>query len=554
MSTPAYRVLAKAFVDEGVKTLFVLTGDGNMHWEAAFTETPGTRTINVRHEHCAVAMAAAYSRVAEKVGVASVTCGPGVTQISTALATAVQARIPLVVFAGESPLHGGWYNQSIDLGPIVTATGARYVPVHSTRRLHDCVREAFHHARTRNEPVVIGVPFDLVKEKVEGLAPYRPSTDFLPDCGPRWPHPDYLARAVERVLAARRIVVIGGRGARGPGVAEACIRLAERVNGALATTLPMRGLFAGHPHDIGSAGSFGHPATDAALAEADLVIAVGASLRGYTSDHGRVFSHDKVLQIDEAPSGFARGKATAAHFLAADARLGVEGLLAGIAAADTSPDWPDWGAADYARRLRSEPIDTTEYPLEQGTLDPRAIIAALDAAIPKDWGCVNSSGHSSYFSAHMYDRAPGSFLTIREFGAIGNGLAYAAGMAEARRDRPTVLFEGDGGLMVHIQELETVRLMGWKILICVLNDGAYGAEIHKLRADGLSDGGGVYGRNDIAAMAAGFGIRGAVVDRLEALPALIDEFARGSGSMVLDIQMSDAVISPRMAMNIGMKG
>lgn len=554
MGKPAYRILAEAFVTEGVTTIFALTGDGNMYWEAAYTEAPGTRTVNVRHEHCAVAMASAYSRVADTVGVASVTCGPGVTQISTALATAYQARIPLVVFAGESPIHGGWYNQSIDLGPIVTATGARYVQIHSTKRLHDCVREAFHHARTFNEPVVIGVPFDLQRDIVDKVPDYRPSTDFIPDCGPRWPHPDYLARAVQTVLAARKIVIVAGRGARGAGTRDACIALVERVNGALATTLPMRGLFAGHPHDIGCAGSFGHPATDAALAEADLVIAVGASLRGYTSDHGRIFPPEKVLQIDQSPTGFARGRATAAHFLAADARLGVEGLLAGIAAATPAPDWADWGAANYARRMRSEPIDPTEYPVEQGTLDPRAVIAALDAALPKDWGCVNSSGHSSYFSAHMYDRPGGTFLTIREFGAIGNGLGYAAGMAEARPDRPTVLLEGDGGLMVHIQELETIKIQGWKMLICVLNDGAYGAEIHKLRADGLSDKGGVYGRNDLARMAEGFGIRGAVVNSLDALPGLIDEFARGTGAMLLDIQISDEVVSPRMAMNIKKKG
>lgn len=554
MATPAYRILADAFVTEGVTTIFALTGDGNMYWEAAYTEAPGTRTVNVRHEHAAVAMASAYARVTDTVGVASVTCGPGVTQISTALATAFQARIPLVIFAGESPLHGGWYNQSIDLGPIVTATGARYIPVHSTKRLHDCVLEAFHHARTRNEPVVLGVPFDLQKEKVEKVGTYTPSSAFVPDSGPRWPHPDYLARAVDKVKAAKKIVVIAGRGARGPGAREACIRLAERVNGGLSTTLPMRGLFAGHTRDIGTAGSFGHPATDEALREADLVIAVGASLRGYTSDHGRVFPADKVLQIDEHPSGYARGRATAALFLAADATLGVTALADALEATSPAPEWADWGTEAIARRVRTEPIDPTEFPIAQGTLDPRAVIAALDAALPKDWGCVNSSGHSSYFSAHMHDRPGGTFLTIREFGAIGNGIGYAAGMAAARPDLPTVLMEGDGGLMVHIQELETIRLQGWKILICVLNDGAYGAEIHKLRADGLSDKGGVYGRNDLARMAEGFGIRGAVVDRLDALPGLIDEFARGTGSMLLDIQVSDEVISPRMAMSISKKG
>ncbi|MCL4187019.1 MAG: thiamine pyrophosphate-binding protein [Rhodobacteraceae bacterium] len=546
MGTPSYRVLADAFVREGVGTVFALTGDGNMHWEAAFAEAQGTRTVNVRHEHCACAMASAYARVTDGVGVASVTCGPGVTQIATALVTAAQARIPLVVFAGESPLHGGWYNQSIDLGPIVTSTGARYIAVHSVKRLQQSVAEAFHHARSRSEPVVIGVPFDLQKEPAGNPPEYQPSTGFMPDAGPRQPHPDYLARAVERIRAARRIIIVAGRGARRAGAREACMQLAELCNAALATTLPVRGLFAGSSRDIGTCGSFGHPVTEEAFGACDLVVAVGASLRGYTSDHGRYFAAGDVIQIDDAPTGFARGRRTAGQYLAADARLAVEALVREIGA-DGPPVRADWGVSDYARRLRSEPVDARAYPVPEGTLDPRDVIRTLDRLLPKDWGCVNSSGHCSFFSAHMFDRPADCFLTIREFGAIGNGLSYAAGMAAARPDRPTVLFEGDGGLMVHVQELETIRLQGWKILLCVLNDGAYGAEIHKLRADGLSDRGGVYGRNDIARIAEGFGIRGAVVRDLGALPARVEEFRTSPGSMLLDIQISDQVISPRMA-------
>jgi thiamine pyrophosphate-dependent acetolactate synthase large subunit-like protein len=72
-----------------------------------------------------------------------------------------------------------------------------------------------------------------------------------------------------------------------------------------------------------------------------------------------------------------------------------------------------------------------------------------------------------------------------------------------------VLFEGDGSLLMHIHELEMVQRHGIKLLICVLNDGAYGSEIHKLHADGIDDGGAVFGRTDIAAIAKGFGLRGA---------------------------------------------
>lgn len=547
VSKHCYRVLAEAFVKEGVDTIFVLTGDGNMYWEAAFAEAPGTRSIHVRHEHCACAMASAYSRITNTVGVASVTCGPGLSQTMTALATAAQSRIPLVVFAGESPMHTGFYNQAIDQAPMVTSTGARYMAVHSLKRMQQSVAEAFHYARSNQMPVVLGVPFDLQQSIMENVPDYVPSTHYMPDTGPRSPHPDYLRKAVERIKQARRVIVLAGRGAKLAGATEACRDLADLCNGALSTTLPVRGLFAGHSRDIGISGGFAHPATVQACKQSDLVIAVGAGLNSYTTDAGKLFAAAEILQIDEDPAGFVQGRRPADQFLAADARLAVEALVRDLSGQLANPNW---GVEDYARRMRSEPVDTAPYPVPEGSSDPREVIRVLDRELPKDWAYVNGSGHSSFFSVHLNDRPAENFLTIREFGAIGNGLAYAAAMAAARPDRPTVLLEGDGGLMMHVQELETVRLQGWKILLCILNDGAFGSEIHKLRVDGMDEHGALYGRNDLARLAGGFGLRGALVQSVDELPALIKEFEQGEGAMLLDIQISDQVISPRMLKSI----
>src|SRR5256885_4736826 len=98
-----YEALAEAFLAEGIDTQFVLMGDGNMHWCTAFAKLPGVHTVHVRHEHVTVAAATAYNLATGKVAVASVTCGPGVTQLMTALPAAVRARLPMVVFAGEAP-------------------------------------------------------------------------------------------------------------------------------------------------------------------------------------------------------------------------------------------------------------------------------------------------------------------------------------------------------------------------------------------------------------------------------------------------------------------
>src|SRR5207245_280819 len=99
-----------------------------------------------------VAAATAYNVATGKVAVASVTCGPGVTQVMTALPAAVRARLPLVVFAGESPINAKFYNQHIDQAPLVTATGAHYIAAHSVPRMMDYVREAFHIAKYEQRP------------------------------------------------------------------------------------------------------------------------------------------------------------------------------------------------------------------------------------------------------------------------------------------------------------------------------------------------------------------------------------------------------------------
>jgi TPP-dependent 2-oxoacid decarboxylase len=144
-----------------------------------------------------------------------------------------------------------------------------------------------------------------------------------------------------------------------------------------------------------------------------------------------------------------------------------------------------------AARIRDSKPDSHAFEIEPGLLDPRRVVEALEEALPREWEMVNSGGHCSWFFAQMPSRPQEKFLTIREFGAIGNGISFAMGVAAARPDRTVVLFDGDGSLMMHVQELETIKRHGLNILIVVMNDGAYGSEVHKLRSEGCPRMGGV---------------------------------------------------------------
>ena len=107
-----------------------------------------------------------------------------------------------------------------------------------------------------------------------------------------------------------------------------------------------------------------------------------------------------------------------------------------------------------------------------------------------------------------------------------------------------MLFDGDGSLMMHVQELETIKRHGLNILIVVMNDGAYGSEVHKLRAEGFPDDGSVFGYSDFAGIAHGFGLAATTVRNLDDLPKLVAAFAASGGAAVWDFHVSDKVLSP----------
>jgi len=106
------------------------------------------------------------------------------------------------------------------------------------------------------------------------------------------------------------------------------------------------------------------------------------------------------------------------------------------------------------------------------------------------------------------------------------------------------LFDGDGSLLMHIQELETIVRHKLNILICVLNDGAYGSEIHKLRAEGLSDSGALFGRCNFANVASGFDAAGTVFTDLTQLDKALERFVQTKTPTIWDFHVSDKIISP----------
>jgi acetolactate synthase-1/2/3 large subunit len=102
-----------------------------------------------------------------------------------------------------------------------------------------------------------------------------------------------------------------------------------------------------------------------------------------------------------------------------------------------------------------------------------------------------------------------------------------------------------------VQELETIIRHRMKILICIFNDGAFGSEIHKLRADGLSDHGAIFGHGDLPGIARGFGLAGHRVTDLGQIADLARAFEDGETAALWDFHVSDQVMAPTMRRQTG---
>lgn len=542
METPIYKVLAGLFAQEGVDTVFALLGDANMYWAIALAEQHGARLIHARHENSACAMADGYSRACGRVGVVTTTCGPGYTNLATALTSAVRHRSPLIVFAGDTPMSGAFHGQQFDQRPLAEATGARFLSLRDADRLGTDIRDAFYYARHERRPVVVSAPLDLQNRTLARIPDYVPSAALLPRAQRLHPDPAVITDAVAMIGAAKRPIIIAGEGVVRSQAREAVVRLGDGIGALLATTLRAKGLFEGHPFEIGIAGGY---ATDLGISlfkDADLIIGIGAGLGHFTTDAGKLYPQARALQIDVEPRGLWEGVRVADLHIRADAKAAITAILGELGGRQGAGTGYRTNA--LAEDLAADLPDPRVMAGEPGLLDPRAAMVELDAAVPKDFDVVLGNAHFTFIAmSHLRGRAPERYFTINDFGAIGHALPAAAGVAAARNDGKVMLIEGDGSLLMTVQDLETIARQDLKMLICVVNDGGYGAEIHRLRPKGFDAGHTIFGRPDFAAIATALGLRGVTIDTPGIFERLFAEHQASGKTTVWDIRVANNIPS-----------
>lgn len=539
--------IAAAFAAEGCDTVFGLLGDANMPVWAALATTPGIALYSARHEAGAVAMADGHARASGRIGVATITSGPGLTQTGTSLMAASRNRTPMVVAVGNVATTDRHNVQKMDQRRFAQACGAAFHPVTGAGNLAAELLEAFHAARHKRCPVVLDLPVDVQGQVLEWAWEYTPSyawTPAPPGCAPA-AQVEELAQSLRR---AERPVIIAGYGAKAGGAREELLELSQRSGALLATTLKAKGLFAGAPYDIGIAGAFSSAPAERLLGQADFVLGVGAELGYYTTEGGLLFPEARVARIDASPQPEQLGPVPG-QYLCGDAKQTVAALNAALAKHESGRR----GFHDDVTLAILRADTPLRDPAPDG-LDPRRLARELGCALPGDATVTVGAGHFWCFF-HMYTpvRPEVDLHLCYQFGAIGQTLPLAVGIAAARPGRPHLVVEGDGSIMMNLQELETVVRLGLRMAVLVWNDCGFGAEAHKLRARGMDPGLGRWASSpDFVALARAFGGEGERIEREADVAPALERALAHPGLYVIDAQVSPSVVSdPYLKLQFG---
>lgn len=515
--------------------VFGLMGNGNAHLIDALREE-GLPFTAVRHEAATVASADAFARVSGELAVATTTYGAGFTNTLTALAEAAQARVPMLVVVGDEPTAGPrpW---DVDAAMLSRAVGARHV-VLSRDRAAEETRLAVSLAQEARVPVVLAMPYDLVS--VTPPAGASLATSERTD----------VATAAALLAAAKRPVVLSGRGAVLAGADTEVAELVALTGAATATTALARGIN-DWARDLGVTGGFGQEPAMAALETADVVVVVGASLNQFTMRFGDAFGEGAaIIRIDrEAVAAPRTNRRVQQHLLCGDARTMLRDLCDEIATLGQGP--ADFGALVAERVASAELTERDAGPrdgmCEDGRLDPRAVASRIAALLPENSHITQDGGHFIAWANMFWPVARPNHMTMvgTAYQTIGLGFGTVAGVAAAAPGQTVVLSTGDGGGLMALADLETAIRTADSLVIVCFNDGAYGAEVHLYGVMGLDEQPMLIPDIDFAALAAALGAEGVRVDSLADLDALERWRDRGArGAIMLDCRVSRSVVAP----------
>ncbi len=456
---------------ENVEYIFGYPGGSLLKVYETLYDVEDIQHILVRHEQGATHMAEGYARATGKPGIVLVTSGPGATNTVTGIANAYMDSSPMIVFTGQVPssLIGNDAFQEADIVGITRPITKHNFLVKDVKELAITIRKAFFLATNgRPGPVLVDMPKDILNASC--LFQWPETVDirgFKPTfkC-----HINQVQKAAHKIAEAKRPLLYIGGGVISADASEELRAFAIKQNIPVTMSLQGLGAFAGnHPLSMGMLGMHGTYWANQAVNACDLLIAVGARFDDRVTGKTATFATqaykihndidptnvDKNIKVDLPIVGDAK------HFLAT--------LIEETAG--TAENRAPWLAQIDAWRQKC-PLT---YKNDDGKLRTEFVIDEVSKQTQGNAVVVTDVGQHQMWTSQFYTFInPRSIITSGGLGTMGYGLPAAIGAAFGVTDKPVILFCGDGGLMMNIQELVTAVYGKIPIKIFLINNSYLG--------------------------------------------------------------------------------
>jgi len=460
-------IVMECLLREGVDVIFGYPGGAILPTYDAMTKYPQIHHVLVRHEQGAAHMADGYARATGRVGVAIATSGPGATNLVTGLATAMMDSSPVVCITGQvarGSIGTDAFQETDVTGVTLPVTKHNYL-VSSIEELPYIFKEAFHIARTgRQGPVLIDIPKDVQNEK---MAFYYPESIQLPGYRPPAQASDEQIGEVLRLIQhAERPMILAGHGIILSDAAQEVRELAERAGIPVALTLLGKGTMPeSHPLVIGMMGMHGAAASNYAIQDSDLLIALGMRFDDRVTGNLKTYAQKaKKIHIDIDPSEINKN-VTVDVGIAGDLKTVLRQVLPGV----PSKKHPEW-----IGKIREWQEDTSERDIlttHTGSLIAAQVLNDLWKHTDGEAITVTDVGQHQMVEAQYYPhQRPSTMITSGGLGTMGFALPAGIGAKFGRPNEEVWVIAGDGGFQMTLAELATAVQENININIAIVNN------------------------------------------------------------------------------------
>lgn len=543
---PVFQALAEDLHALGVRAVFGLMSDDTAVF-AVTLDGLGVKFVGARHENNAIAMAEGYAYATGELGVALIGRGPATANGLHAAVAASRMGAKVLVIYGDAAGASGAVNtigpdyKGFNAQAVLGAAGLTCFTAASPATARQTLLNAAS-AANHGTLAALFLPTNVQMMNVEVWGQATPK--LLPAGQPTGARGQSIDAVVSLLDKSRRPVIVAGMGAHRAGAKATLEALAEKTGALLMTSARGKDMFHGHPYNLGILGSFSHTIGRRMMDQADCVLVFGAGLNFLTMSFGAAIPQVPLIQVDSVRAHIGRWT-TADMAVVGDARLVAEQLLAALPERRGS-DKPFHSADTLASIAGFDIALDFEVAHTPRTVDPRALGVELDKLLPRERNVVYDAGNFLGVLPYLTVPTPGHLKMTSEFASIGLGFGTALGVAKGRPGIPTVLVIGDGGFLMTMSELETAIREDIPLIIVLMNDCAYGAELHFLAMRKLPVGKSVFPDVDFASVAEAFGFQAYTIRTLEELRALRRVLGNPEGPILLDCKVNPDVAAPFM--------